>query len=270
MPIVVGVSIRRTKDKIYCDAGNFDLKLSEQVIVQTENGQEVGIISEAEKFFEKGDKSLTAVGKIIRQATPADEQRLKENEIKAQESWETVSQKIEDYELKMKLIALDYTFDRSKLFIYYTAEERVDFRELIKDLGHLLKTRIQMVQISARDETRMLGGLGPCGRTVCCCVFLKDFQPVKIELAKEQNLPLNIAKLTGLCGKLVCCLAYEYPFYQEIKKHFPQVDTIIKTDEGEAKVKEVNYLTGLITVEFSDGRIKKIQVNKLGSEEIKK
>jgi cell fate regulator YaaT (PSP1 superfamily) len=265
MPIVIGVSIRRTKDKIYCDAGNFDLKLGERVIVQTENGLEVGIISEPEKFFEKGDKNLTIIGKTIRQLTSADEQRLKENEIKAHEVWKTISQKIEDYELKMKLTALDYTFDRSKLFIYYTAEERVDFRELIKDLGHLLKTRIQMVQIGVREETRLLGGLGPCGRTVCCSIFLKDFQPVTVELAKEQNLPLNIAKLTGLCGKLVCCLAYEHPFYQERRKHFPQVETIIKTDEGEAKVKEVNYLTGSITVEFSDGRIKKVNIRELKS-----
>ena len=270
MPIVIGLTLRRAKDKIYCDAGNFDLKLGERVIMQTENGLEVGIISEPEKFFERGDKSLTAIGKIIRQVTGADEQRLKENEMKASELWKTVSQKIEDYELKMKLAALDYTFDRSKLFIYYTAEERVDFRELIKDLGHLLKTRIQMVQIGSREETRMLGGLGPCGRTVCCCVFLKDFQPVTVEFAKEQNLPLNIAKLTGLCGKLVCCLAYEHPFYQERRKNFPQLDTIIKTAEGEAKVKEVNYLTGLITLEFSDGRIKKIQVNELESEKTKK
>jgi len=109
----------------------------------------------------------------------------------------------------------------------------------------------------------MLGGLGPCGRTACCCVFLKDFQPVTVEFAKEQNLPLNIAKLTGLCGKLVCCLAYEHPFYREIKKNFPQVETMIKTEEGEAKVKEVNYLTGLITVEFSDGRTKKMLVEEL-------
>lgn len=261
MPIVIGITIRRSKDKIYCDAGNFDLKVGDRIIVQTENGLELGIVSEPEKFFEKGDKNLTTFGKTIRQLIPADEQRLKENEIKAQEAAKIIIQKIEDYELKMKITALDYTFDRSKLFIYYTAEERVDFRELIKDLGHLLKTRIQMVQIGVREATRMLGGIGPCGRTICCCVFLKDFQTINVELAKEQNLPLNIAKLTGLCGKLVCCLAYEHSFYQEMKKSFPQVETIIKTDEGEAKVKEVNYITGSITVEFSDGRIKKLSVN---------
>lgn len=262
MPILIGVSIRRTKDKIYCDAGDFDLKLNDRIIVQTENGLELGLVSEAEKFFDKTDKSLQ-INKVIRRLTPADEERIKENKKRTQEIWATITGKIEDYELEMKLTALDYTFDRSKLFVYYTAEERVDFRELVKDLGHLLKTRIQMVQIGARDETQMLGGLGPCGRTICCCTFLREFQPVTVESAKEQNLPLNIAKLTGLCGKLVCCLAYERPFYQEARKHFPQLEATIKTAEGQAKVKEVNCLTGEITLEFPDGRVKKFRSEEL-------
>ncbi len=268
MPIVIGVTVRRTKDKIYCDAGDLDLKLGEKVIAETENGLESGIITEAERFFEKGDKTLTALRKVVRRFSPADEERIKENQLKAKQAWGSIVKKIEDYELKMKLTAVDYTFDRSKLFIYYTAEERIDFRELVKDLGHLLKTRIQMVQISVRDETRMLGGIGPCGEVICCCRFLKDFQSVTVELAKEQNLPLNIAKLTGLCGKLVCCLAYERHFYQEAKKHFPEVATLIKTKEGDLKVKEVNYLTEEVTLEYSDGRVRKTKLSELA--ELKK
>jgi len=271
MPIVLGVTVRRNSDKIYCDSGDLDLKVGDRVVVETENGLEVGIICEPEKFLEeKREKSVPPIGKVVRLLSSTDEQRIKENEAKAKQAWTAIIEKIENYELEMKLTAVDYTFDRSKLFIYYTAEERVDFRELIKDLGHLLKTRIQMVQIGARDETRILGGIGPCGRTICCQLFLKDSQPVNIELAKEQNLPLNIAKLTGLCGRLICCLAYEQEFYQEMRKHLPKVDSLVKTNEGEAKVKEVNYLTGEIMIEYSDGRIKKIAIKELESEKLKK
>lgn len=265
MPILVGVTVRRTKDKIYADSGDLDLKLNDRVILETENGRETGIVCETEKFYEKGDKNLTAVGKIVHLFSSTDETRLKENEIKARESLQTIIQKIDDYELEMKLTAVDYTFDRTKLFIYYTAEERVDFRELIKDLGHLLKTRIQMVQIGARDAARMLGGIGPCGELCCCRRFLKEFQSINVDLAKEQNLSLNIAKLTGLCGKLLCCLAYESEFYKEASKKFPPLESLIKTSEGEAKVREVNYLTEMVTLEYTDGKTKRVKIEELGN-----
>jgi len=153
----------------------------------------------------------------------------------------------------MKLTCVDYTFDCNKLFVYYTAEGRVDFRELIKDLGYLLKTRIQMVQIGVRDEAKMLGGFGPCGLPICCGSFLKNFRPVSIDMAKEQDLSLNPAKISGVCGRLMCCLAYENDFYHEARKDFPKVSSKVATEDGIGVVKAINILRGEVTVEYADG-----------------
>ncbi len=200
---------------------------------------------------------------ILRKVNEYDLKKIEENKRKEKEAFKACLQKIEDRESKMKLTSVEYTFDRNKLFVYYTAEGRIDFRELIKDLGYLLKTRIQMVQIGVRDEAKMLGGFGPCGRQLCCMTFLKDFKPVAIEMAKEQDLSLNPTKISGICGRLMCCLTYEYDLYKEAQKKLPKLGTKVTTRYGEGIVKAVNVLSEEITLECENGVLKKVSAKEI-------
>lgn len=260
MPIVVGVALRKTHDSVLADAGKIDLSLGELVLMETENGLEYGEVVERERMVEKTKETIY---RIVRKLTPEDKSRIKENQLKNQEAFHTVLQKIEDHELVMKLTCVDYAYDRAKLFIYYTAEERVDFRELIKDLGYLLKCRIQMVQIGVRDEAKMIGGLGICGRPLCCKTFLREFSPVSLDMAKEQELSLNTAKISGACERLMCCLAYEHTFYSEKLRHLPKLNETVKTKDGPAKVTALHCLAEQITVVFPDGNSKIIPVSEI-------
>jgi len=267
MPIIVGLIARRMKDKIYAETAQFDVNVGDRVLVETEHGQEVALVCERERMVEKFKEPL---GKVLRKITESDKARLKENEQKAHEALKSVFQKIEDHELQMKLTCVEYSFDRSKLFIYYTSETRVDFRELIKDLGHILKTRIQMVQIGVRDEAKMIGGIGSCGRRLCCQGFLKDFSSVTIDMAKEQDLSLNTAKLSGLCGRLMCCLAYEHESYKQCKKKLPAVGSKIETPSGPGTVVAINYLKEEVTVELSGQERKTFKADKLLPSQVSK
>ncbi len=260
MAVVVGVEVRKNKEKILCDCGNLDLRLGELVVVETENGYEVGSVCDRERIIEKPSKD---VGRVIRIFAKEDNDRIFENRKKIREAMEIVLRKIEDNELDMKLTCLDYTFDRKKLFIYYTAETRIDFRELIKELGHVLKTRIQMVQIGVRDEAQILGGVGPCGRILCCCEFLKDLKPCTVEMAKEQDIPINVAKLSGICGRLMCCLNYEHLMYQEIRENMPKIGDAIKTSSGKGKVNSVFPLTEEVLVEYESGDKARVKITEL-------
>jgi cell fate regulator YaaT (PSP1 superfamily) len=249
MPIVAGLLVRRLREKIWGDSGHLDLLIGDRVIAETEHGMEVGTVCEKEKMV---DKPKEPIGKVVRKVTPEDEKRLVENEEKNHQAQKIVMQKVEDHELQMKLTTVQYTFDRSKLFIYYTAETRVDFRELIKDLGHVLKTRIQMVQIGVRDEAKMIGGLGHCGRRLCCQDFLKEFSSVTIDMAKEQDLAINTAKLSGLCGRLMCCLAFENEGYCHMRKNMPRVGTKVNTPGGAGTITAIHILKEEVQVEMPD------------------
>jgi cell fate regulator YaaT (PSP1 superfamily) len=260
MPIVVGVMLRRIKDKIYADIDRFDLKLNDKVILETEHGIESGIVCEKEKDMPK-DKDI--IGKVLRKMTEEDKKRLAENERRNLKTLGIVLQKVEDHELDMKLTCVQYTFDRSKLFVYYTSETRVDFREFIKDLGHILKTRIQMVQIGVRDESKMIGGLGTCGQVLCCQSFLKDFNSVTIDMAKEQDLSLNTTKLSGLCGRLMCCISYENDTYRNVKKGLPAIGTIILTPEGKAAIAAIDCIKERITVDFGNRGFKTFTIQQI-------
>jgi cell fate regulator YaaT (PSP1 superfamily) len=262
MPIAVGLLVRRIKEKIYGDTGHLDFVVGDYVVIETEHGQEIGMVCEREKMIEK---PKDPIGKVLRKLTPEDKKRMDENEQKNQQAFKAVMQKIEDHELQMKLTCVQYTFDRSKLFIYYTAETRVDFRDLIKDLGHILKTRIQMVQIGVRDEAKMVGGIGPCGRKLCCQEFLKDFSSVTIDMAKDQELALNTAKLSGICGRLMCCLAYEHEFYQCAKKNMPHTGSKVQTPAGAGTVVSINCLKDEITVELQDKQQKVFKISEVTS-----
>ncbi|TET40586.1 MAG: stage 0 sporulation family protein [Elusimicrobia bacterium] len=255
MPIVVGVQIRRTKDVFDFLPEGIDLAIGDKCLVETENGMEAGEVVSPERMIEHSKKKLY---RVIKKMDSGDCEVVRRNVSKEKEAFQKVMQKVEEHELKMKLTCVDYTFDCNKLFVYYTAEGRVDFRELIKDLGYLLKTRIQMVQIGVRDEAKMLGGFGPCGLPICCGSFLKSFRPVSIDMAKEQDLSLNPAKISGVCGRLMCCLAYENDFYREARKNFPKLNSKVATEDGIGVVKEVNILREEVTVEYADGMSKKL------------
>ncbi|MCJ7645447.1 stage 0 sporulation family protein [bacterium] len=255
MPIVVGVQIRRAKDVFDFLPEGIDLAIGDKCLVETDNGIEVGEVVWPERMIERSKEKLH---RVIKKTDSSDWEVVKGNARKESEAFQKVMQKVEEHELKMKLTCVDYTFDCNKLFVYYTAEGRVDFRELIKDLGYLLKTRIQMVQIGVRDEAKMLGGFGPCGLPICCGTFLKSFRPVSIDMAKEQDLSLNPAKISGVCGRLMCCLAYENDFYHESRKNLPKVNSKVTTNDGTGVVKAVNILLDEVTVEYADGMLKKL------------
>ncbi|MDR2437304.1 MAG: stage 0 sporulation protein [Endomicrobium sp.] len=247
MPIVVGLMVRKTKDKIYADTGHFDFKLNDKVVVETNHGVEVGVVCKKEENVQTGTDSI---GKILRKLTQEDQKKVVDNECGNKQAYKTVSQKVIEHKLDMKLTCVNYIFDRSKLFIYYTSETRVDFRVLIKNLGHILKTRIQMVQIGVRDESKIVGGIGTCGQVLCCQKFLRDFNSVTIDMAKDQDLSLNTIKLSGLCGRLMCCIAYENDAYKDIKKDLPELGSTIVTPEGTAKLVAIDCIRERVTVDF--------------------
>jgi cell fate regulator YaaT (PSP1 superfamily) len=181
--------------------------------------------------------------------------QIEKNKKKVKEVMDACSKKIHERHLPMKLIDAEFTFDRSKIMFYFTAEGRIDFRDLVKDLANVFKTRIELKQIGVRDEAKMLGGFGPCGRVLCCATFLKDFEPVTIKMAKEQNLPLNPTKISGLCGRLMCCLSYEHKTYKELMKGAPKEGDTIKTEKGSGKVIGINAIKRCSTVELEDGSL---------------
>jgi cell fate regulator YaaT (PSP1 superfamily) len=260
MPMVIGVVLRKIKDKIYADAGRSDLKLKDKIILETEHGIEVGMVCEKKKFIQKGKDPIV---KVLRKITEEDKKKLAENERKKLKAQGIVLEKAIKYKLDMKLICVQYTFDRSKLFVYYTSGTRVDFRELVKDLGHILRTRIQMVQIGIRDESKIVGGIGICGRVLCCRTFLKDFSSVTIDMAKEQDLSLNTAKLSGLCGRLMCCISYENDVYRAVKKELPEIGTLVLTPEGRAKITAIDCIREKVTVDFGDKPFKNFTIKQI-------
>ena len=227
-------------------------KVGEYVIVEADRGLDYGqVLSDMEALLDSDVDE--PIKRIIRKANPWDMQQIEKNKKKIREVMDTCSKKIQDRRLPMKLIDAEFSFDRSKLIFYFTAEGRVDFRDLVKDLANAFKARIELKQIGVRDEAKILGGLGPCGRALCCATYLKDFEPVTIKMAKEQNLPLNPTKISGLCGRLMCCLGYEHKTYKELMKGLPREGEVLKTEKGQGKVISLNALKRSVTVELEDG-----------------
>jgi len=262
MVMAVGVMLRRIKDKTYAETSHHDVKPGDEVILETEHGVEYGTVFEKEKdVAPKKDKER--IGKILRKVTDEDRKKIEDNARRAEKAFGIVLEKAKSHNLDMKLTYVQYTFDRSKLFVYYTSETRVDFRELIKDLGHILKTRIQMVQIGVRDESKIVGGIGNCGQVLCCQNFLKDFNSVTIDMAKEQDLSLNTAKLSGLCGRLMCCIAYENDTYKNIKRDLPRVGETISTPNGKARLAAIDCIRETITADFGDKDFKSFPIEQI-------
>ncbi|WP_042278148.1 PSP1 domain-containing protein [[Clostridium] dakarense] len=252
---IVGVRFKNAGKIYYFDPVEFEIEKNMDVVVETARGLEYGTIVVGPKEIE--EKELVSPLKpIIRIATPEDTAAYLENKEKAKETFELCQQKIKEHELTMYLIDCEYTFDRNKLIFYFTAEGRIDFRELVKDLAAIFKTRIELRQIGVRDEAKSIGGLGPCGRRLCCSSWLGDFQPVSIKMAKDQSLSLNPTKISGICGRLFCCLKYEHDVYAEAIDAMPVVGALVKVEEAKGKVVEINPLLEQVKIEFNDKTIK--------------
>lgn len=234
--------------KIYdFDADGKQFNKGDYAIVETVRGMECGLVAKANHGTNEEDIAKP-LKKVIRAATEEDIKTLAENKEKEKEAFKTCEKKIEAHGLEMNLVDVEYTFDRSKLLFYFTADGRVDFRELVKDLASAFRTRIELRQIGVRDESRMVGGFGICGRPFCCNTFLNDFQPVSIKMAKEQGLSLNPTKISGTCGRLMCCLKYEQDTYEHLLRVTPKVGAIVDTPDGKGKVIENNLITGMLKV----------------------
>ena len=244
---VTGVRFKKVGKIYYFDPDGLDLKCGDHVIVETSRGIEYGTVA-IEKKQVTDDEIVPPLKKILRKATEADDRQVEKNKECEKEAMAVCQEKIEKHNLDMKLVDVEYTFDHNKMLFYFTADGRVDFRELVRDLAGVFKTRIELRQIGVRDEAKMLGGLGICGRQLCCNLFLSDFAPVSIKMAKEQNLSLNSTKISGACGKLMCCLRYEHETYEEAIKRTPKLDSKVTTPDGEGTVVETNPLAGLVRV----------------------
>ena len=247
MATIIGVRFKNAGKVYYFDPGEHAMEKGSQVVVETARGVECGevVIPNKEVAEETIIKPLKPV---LRPATQEDIRRSKENAEKEKRAFKLCQEKIAAHKLDMKLVDVEYTFDNSKILFYFTADGRVDFRELVKDLASVFRTRIELRQIGVRDEAKMLGGLGICGRPFCCSQFLGDFQPVSIKMAKEQGLSLNPTKISGCCGRLMCCLKNEQGTYEELLRSTPKVGAIVTSKEGKGTVLEANLLTGAIKV----------------------
>lgn len=249
---VVGVRFKKAGKIYYFDPGDLNIEVNSYVIVETARGIEYGkVVVPAREVAE--EEIVAPLKKVIRLATEEDKCHAEENEKKEKEAFGICLQKIKDHKLDMKLIDVEYTFDNNKILFYFTADGRVDFRELVKDLASVFRTRIELRQIGVRDESKMLGGIGVCGRILCCKSFLGEFQPVSIKMAKEQGLSLNPSKISGTCGRLMCCLKYEQEAYEEILRRAPKVNAIVETPSGQGVITEVNLLKEVVKVRLDKG-----------------
>jgi len=235
MQTIVGIKFKKAGKTYYFSPGNLELQTGDEVVVETARGIEWGEIVTGPREV-PDEEVVQPLKKVIRKLNEQDHTAIRENEERQKEAMVTCQEKIEKHALPMKLVDCEYTFDRSKLIFYFTADGRVDFRALVKDLAGVFRTRIELRQIGVRDQAKMVGGLGPCGRGMCCATFLGDFHPVSIKMAKEQNLSLNPSKISGICGRLMCCLQYEQSAYEEGLKMMPRINSEVTTPQGKGTV----------------------------------
>ncbi|MFV0496690.1 MAG: regulatory iron-sulfur-containing complex subunit RicT [Candidatus Fimivivens sp.] len=253
MSEVIGVKFKEGGKVYYFDPNGNTATADEAVIVETARGLECGVVAVANREVAE-EEIVKPLKQVVRLATAKDVAQMEENRKREAHAFEVCQQKILDHKMDMKLVDVEYTFDNSKILFYFTADGRVDFRDLVKDLAGVFRTRIELRQIGVRDEAKMLGGLGICGRVFCCSSFLSDFQPVSIKMAKEQGLSLNPTKISGTCGRLMCCLKYEQNAYEDLLRTTPRVGTAVSTPEGPGTVSEiVNLLTGNLKIKIESG-----------------
>ena len=247
MTKVIGVRFKANGKSYYFSPGDLELQQGDHVIVETARGTECGEVAKGP--HDVPDSSIVKPLKTVtRMADAVDVRRMQQNRADEKRAFSVCEERIAKHKLDMKLVDVEYTLDRNKILFYFTADGRIDFRDLVKDLAGVFRTRIELRQIGVRDESKMLGGLGICGQPFCCSRFLRDFQPVSIKMAKEQGLSLNPAKISGSCGRLMCCLAYEQPAYEYLNRITPGVGRIVKTPEGVGAVVETNVISGTLRV----------------------
>ena len=244
---VIGVRFKEGGKIYFFDPADFEINKNDYVIVDTARGLECGLVVQG-IHTENEDKIVKPSKAVSRIASPADIEKMNQNRRDEKKAYEICLEKIEKHKLDMKLIDVEYTFDRSKALFYFTADGRVDFRELVKELARIFRTRIELRQIGVRDESKMMGGIGVCGQPFCCSRFLSDFTPVSIKMAKEQGLSLNPTKISGSCGRLMCCLSYEQNVYEYLNSITPGVGSYVRTDDGTGTVCEVSLLAGKVKV----------------------
>ena len=259
MEMVVGVRFRNVGKIYYFNPKNYKVKVGDHVIVETARGVEYGRVV-LEPRSVKEDEVVHPLKEVLRVATKEDEEHEAENRLKEKEAFKICKKKIREHGLEMKLIDAEYTFDNNKVLFYFTADGRIDFRQLVKDLASVFKTRIELRQIGVRDETKILGGIGICGRTLCCHTYLSEFAPVSIKMAKEQNLSLNQTKISGVCGRLMCCLKNEQETYEELNRNLPGIGDIVTTPQGiTGTVQSVNVLRQMVKIVVDVNDEKEIQ-----------
>lgn len=247
MTKVIGVRFKANGKSYYFSPGDLELQQGDHVIVETARGTECGEVAKGP--HDVPDSSIVKPLKTVtRMADAVDVRRMQQNRADEKRAFSVCEERIAKHKLDMKLVDVEYTLDRNKILFYFTADGRIDFRDLVKDLAGVFRTRIELRQIGVRDESKMLGGLGICGQPFCCSRFLRDFQPVSIKMAKEQGLSLNPAKISGSCGRLMCCLAYEQPAYEYLNRITPGGGSIVKTPEGVGAVVETNVISGTLRV----------------------
>lgn len=247
MAQIIGVRFKEAGRVYYFDPGELQFEENTRAVVETSRGIECGVVAIANREV-KDREIVKPLKKVLRPANAEDLKKLEENRAKEQRAFRICNEKIAESKLDMKLVDVEYAFDNSKILFYFTADGRVDFRELVKSLASVFRTRIELRQIGVRDEAKMLGGLGICGRPFCCTTFLGDFQPVSIKMAKEQGLSLNPTKISGTCGRLMCCLKYEQEAYEDLLRTTPKNGSMVSTAQGKGTVIEVNLLTGMLKV----------------------
>ena len=256
----VGVRFKKAGKIYYFDPDDLEINIDDNVVVETIRGIEFGKAVLGMREVPENE-IIAPLKKVLRVATEEDNKVYKDNKAKEKEAFNVCLQKINHHNLGMKLIDVEYTFDNNKIIFYFTADGRVDFRELVKDLASVFKTRIELRQIGVRDEAKMISGMGPCGKSLCCSTFLGDFAPVSIKMAKEQNLSLNPTKISGICGRLMCCLKYEHETYENSRKIMPKIGALVDTPEGRGEVVESNVLLEMVKVklELMEGNLRVIK-----------
>lgn len=262
MDNVVGIRFKRAGKVYYFDPSDIELEIHDYVIVQTSRGLETGHVVIAPKQV-LANEVTEPLRPVVRKAEPADVERAEELEARAEEALIECGKLIGELQLKMKLLSAEYNFEGNRLTFLFSAEKRVDFRELVKRLTSRLKTRIELRQVGSRDEAKLIGGFGRCGRSLCCCSFLSEFAPVSIKMAKEQNLPLNPMKISGACGRLMCCLGYESEQYHNMKEKLPKVGRQVATAMGNATVASCNPLKETVFVELESGATIELPLNEV-------
>ena len=258
MKRIIGVRFKRLGKIYFFDPKWLEVKKGEYVIVETTQGEEIAEVVVPNRMLEE-DKIVAPLKKIIRLASPKDLKHAEECKEKEKEAFETCNKKIKEHKLDMTLTDVEYKFDNTKILFYFTADGRVDFRDLVKDLAAIYKTRIELRQIGVRDEVKRIGGNGVCGRELCCCSFLSDFETVSIKMAKEQNISLNPSKISGNCGRLMCCLKYEQDVYEDKLQKLPNIGAIVKTPDGQGEVEGIEPLKEIVKVKIKDGEIYKFK-----------